>query len=653
MASINGSSGSNAITGTGDDDIIAGNAGNDRLYGADGDDSLYGGSGRDTLYGGDDADWLAGGTAADTLYGGAGQDTADYGDSTSGVTVNLASGTGDGGTAEDDRLFDIEAVIGSSYADNLTGTTADNSLVGGAGNDRTYGGDGNDALYGGTGRDTLYGGAGNDTLVGGTSGDTLYGGSGIDTADYGDSTSGVSVNLGSGTGDRGTADDDRLFEIEGVIGSALADTLTGSSGANSLFGGAGNDTLNGGDGDDLLSGGAGADRISGGEDQDTVDYSASDAAVNVNLATGAASGGHAQGDLLQGIDGVIGSSFDDVITGFDWQGLSGDVYTNIFYGGAGNDLLDGGGSNDTLYGGADNDTLVGGSGDDLLEGGTGDDTLSAGAGADTLQGGAGDDLLFAGAGDTVDGGTSAADNDVLDLTGMGRLRVLRNPGDPESGTVQFLDGNGAVTGTLAFSEVETVIPCFTPRAMMQTRRGSVRAGLIRPGDRLLTRDHGWQEVRWVGRKPLSAAAVAADPRLRPVRIRAGALGPGMPDRDLLVSRQHRMLIAGPRAELLFGEPEVLVPAASLVGLPGIGDAGPVAVTYLHFLFDRHEILMADGAWSESFQPGDRTLAGFDAAQRDEILRLFPELERTGRAVQSYPAARATLRAFETRVLMTA
>lgn len=653
MASINGTSGANSIVGTGDDDYIAGNGGNDRLYGAEGNDSLYGGSGIDSLFGGAGDDLLSGGSSADSLYGGAGFDTASYTDSTAAVTVNLATGTGTGGTAQGDRLFDIEGVIGSTQADTLTGDAGDNSLFGDAGNDRTYGGDGNDALFGGSGRDTLYGGAGNDLLQGGTSADTLYGGSGIDTADYRDSTSGVTVNLASGTGAGGSADDDRLFEIESVIGSAFADNLTGSSGDNSLYGGAGNDTLTGGDGDDLLAGGAGADRIYGGEDQDTVDYSASNAAVFVNLGTGAVSGGHAQGDILSGIDGVIGSAFDDVIVGFDWQGLSGDVYTNVFYGGAGNDYLDGGGSNDTLFGGADNDTLVGGSGDDVLDGGTGDDTLYGGSGTDTLRGGAGDDQLFGGAGDSIDGGSSAGDNDVLDLTGMGPLRVLRSPGDPETGSVQFLDANGNVTGTLTFTEVETIIPCFTPRAMMQTRRGGLRAGLVRPGDRLLTRDHGWQEVRWVGRKRLSADEVAADRRLCPVLIRAGALGPGMPERDQLVSRQHRMLIAGPRAELLFGEPEVLVAATNLVGLPGITECGPMPVTYLHFLFDRHEILMADGAWSESFQPGGRTLAGFDDRQRDEVLLLFPELAGPELLARAYPAARTTLRRFETRILMTA
>ena len=75
-----------------------------------------------------------------------------------------------------------------------------------------------------------------------------------------------------------------------------------------------------------------------------------------------------------------------------------------------------------------------------------------------------------------------------------------------------------------------------------------------------------------------------------------------------VSRQHRMLVTGPRAELLFGSDEVLVRAEHLVHLPGVAHALEPEVTYVHILFDRHEVVLADGAWSESFQPGDRTIS---------------------------------------------
>ncbi|MFN7224156.1 MAG: Hint domain-containing protein, partial [Paracoccaceae bacterium] len=150
---------------------------------------------------------------------------------------------------------------------------------------------------------------------------------------------------------------------------------------------------------------------------------------------------------------------------------------------------------------------------------------------------------------------------------------------------------------------------------------------------------------------LGLGDVIVRPHLRPVRIAKGALGHGLPRRDLLVSPQHRMLIEGTRAELLFGEREVLVSALHLVGLPGIEQILPRGpVSYMHVMASQHEILQAEGAWTESFQPGAATLKGMDRGQRDEVLTLFPELEAS---LQAYPAARATLKAHEARVLFAA
>ena len=121
---------------------------------------------------------------------------------------------------------------------------------------------------------------------------------------------------------------------------------------------------------------------------------------------------------------------------------------------------------------------------------------------------------------------------------------------------------------------------------------------------------------------------------------------------MMVSRQHRMLFVGARAELLFGSDEVLVRAAHLVGLPGIEVADVDEVTYLHILFDCHEVVMADGAWSESFQPGDRTLGGIEAEQRAELLKIFPQLASSANIAQ-FESARTTLKAFEAKVLLAA
>ena len=211
---------------------------------------------------------------------------------------------------------------------------------------------------------------------------------------------------------------------------------------------------------------------------------------------------------------------------------------------------------------------------------------------------------------------------------------------------------GAIQGTAVFSNIETIIACFTPGSLIATTKGEVAIEGLAVGDRVITRDHGPQTLRWVGAKVLGPTELAADPSLRPILIRKDALGPGAPARDMMVSRQHRMLVAGPRAALLFGEDEVLVRAAHLLNLPGVSVADVDSVTYMHILFDRHEIVMADGAWSESFQPGERTLGGLDDDARGELTKLFPELMHKD-APARFETARTTLKSHEARVLLAA
>ena len=240
---------------------------------------------------------------------------------------------------------------------------------------------------------------------------------------------------------------------------------------------------------------------------------------------------------------------------------------------------------------------------------------------------------------------------VLDLTAWGHpaTNIIYDVNNPENGIVEFLDANGAVIGTMTFSNIESVVACFTPGAQILTDQGELAVEDLQPGHRVLTRDNGYQPIRWTGRRDLSHAEVIVEPRFNPVRIARGALGAGLPVRDIMVSPQHRMLVTGPRAELLFGENEVLVAAKHLVGLPGIEQRVSRGVSYLHILFDQHEIVRADGAWSESFQPGDLTLEALQGEQRAEITALFPEL---GQGVQ-FQSARLTLTAREARALTKA
>ncbi len=171
-------------------------------------------------------------------------------------------------------------------------------------------------------------------------------------------------------------------------------------------------------------------------------------------------------------------------------------------------------------------------------------------------------------------------------------------------------------------------PCFTPGTLIETEQGLQAVECLKVGDRILTRDHGFQPLRWIGSKHVTPHRLDLQPNLRPIRIAAGALGHGCPDRDLVVSPQHRILVGSAIAERMFGVPEVLVAAKHLLGLEGVtvGDAGQ-GVTYLHLLFDDHQTLRSNGAWTESLYVGPGALDALPAAARREIMTLFPQLSQ--------------------------
>ncbi len=192
-------------------------------------------------------------------------------------------------------------------------------------------------------------------------------------------------------------------------------------------------------------------------------------------------------------------------------------------------------------------------------------------------------------------------------------------------------------------------PGFTPGTAIATLTGARRVEDLRAGDRVLTRDNGFRTIRWLGSHALSARKLAVRPHLGPVLIRAGALGDGVPERDMMVSPNHRMLVANDRTALYFEDREVLVPARHLKSRGRVDTAAIAGVTYINFMFVQHEIVLSDGAWSESFQPGNQSLGGIGDAQRREIFDLFPDLE-TRRGRERYPAARRSLRKHEAALL---
>jgi Ca2+-binding RTX toxin-like protein len=355
------------------DDTFDGGGGNDFLDGWSGDDTLVGGDGADTVLGGDGIDTLTGGVGDDSLdgeagddlingdagddaiQGGAGTDTLSYASAAGSVTVNLALATAQNtGAAGLDTINGIEIVVGSGFADTLSagasgatlrgeggndalnGGAAADTLEGGAGDDAINGGASSDTLKGGDGADTLDGGDGDDSLDGEGGQNTLVGGAGRDTARFSAAIAGLTIDLNITTAqDTGGAGVQTLSQIENVVGSSYADTLTGDAADN---------TLDGGAGDDILRGGAGADTLNGGAGVDTADYSSSTVGVIADL------GGYTNvGDTLQQMENLIGSSFDDQLTGSSGNNvlLGGDGHDSIFSDG-GVDVLDGGAGVDRI-----------------------------------------------------------------------------------------------------------------------------------------------------------------------------------------------------------------------------------------------------------------------------------------------------------------
>ncbi len=389
------------VSGTAYDDVLTGNGGDNWIWGEGGDDTLSGGGGNDLV------ETDAGNSVLD---GGLGTDTAGFQglDSfTGGVTVSLAlQGSAQTvATGSSITLSGFENLTGTSHDDTLIGDGADNVLAGSAGDDTLLGGAGNDTLYG-DGRiapdthDT--GGSGpittttdasglfdptlvsfDDTLDGGAGNDILDGGAGTDTASFASATEGVQVGLGpSGNGfafHELSGEEDQLYSIENVTGSAFSDFINGNDGANvlnggdggdALFGRGGDDELIGGNGDDFLRGSDGADTLNGGAGWDRVSsfVALPTAGITFNLNIQGVAQDTGQGmDTLIGIEHASGTVLGDT--------LIGDSASNWLWDGS--DGLAGGGTG--------NDNLSGGGGDDLIETGGGDDILSGGTGIDTLS----------------------------------------------------------------------------------------------------------------------------------------------------------------------------------------------------------------------------------------------------------------------------
>ncbi len=598
--------------------ILQGAGGDDKIVAGAGDDIIDGGRGADYLEGaaGDDTFIFEDGFGRDTVIGGETGETAGDTIDASAMTENLEvvfseTDAGQLTNATDPVAFrEIENVVLGS-GDDAVSAEADKDGVGidaGAGADTIWAGSGDDRVEGGLGDDQISGGAGQDTLDGGADRDTIWGGDGSDEI-------------------RGGDGGDFLYGEKGD------DVVYGGDGLDVIFGGQGSDTLLGESDDDIFIV-EGADisktEVVGGETGETwgdVLILAGDGsakpAVNVTYS------GNESGAFDDGTNVGTFSEIEQIVTN------SGDDTIDASAATAGTNISSGSG-NDNITGGDGDDTMDAGAGDDRIAGGRGDDTLTGGFGNDTYVFGDGDgaDLItdFDLADDDLDGFT----NDQLDLGAL--TDSDGNPVDISDVTVTDTVGDGSGDAILVFPNGERLtlagvdpsvldavmlraigIPCLVAGTLIDTPQGGRLVEQLRPGDLVTTLGGGAAPVAWTAQRRLDAAALAADPGLCPIRIRAGALGNW---HDLLVSPQHRIAL-GTQAE-----PGGFAPA-SWLACDGDGrfrvSRRRSAVTYVHLLLPRHAVIRAEGAWVESFYPGPVGLLALDPEARAALFRRFPKL----------------------------
>ncbi|AWZ18837.1 type I secretion target repeat protein [Roseovarius sp. TM1035] len=554
-----------------------------------------------------------------------------------------------------DRVDNGDGVSGPGFNDDVINAGAGNDTVlAGLGNDSVQGGTGADSLSGESGNDTLLGQGGNDTLIGGNGDDSLEGGAGNDVL-YGDGGTATRWSYDVYTRDF-TSANGQAFTIE-------SGTLAGS-GTSAGFDVTGHGQQATGQADpndygiiytsNLIASADGVYRFATTSDDGStiriLDSNGDPLTFTNQIGT---TGSFLDNDFHQAAttrwgDVTLEAGQSYTIEVRYWENLGGNVLsgTVTLPGGAVQDL-----ATSALIVGSDaiegNDLLDGGAGADLLFGEGGNDTLIAGEN-DTLIGGDGDDLFVietpaeAGTGTiTIIGGEGAETNgDTLFLSPEARKAdiTFTNTDDAAGGlSGSFTLSDGTVVN---FSEIENII-CFTPGIRLLTPHGERAVESLRAGDLVITRDHGPQAIRWIGRRTVPGIG-----RFAPVRVAAHVLDGGRA--PLLVSPQHRFLFTGYKAELLFGCDEVLIAARHMVDGLAVTQEDQATVTYIHVMFDRHEVIYAEGAATESFHAGDIGISAITDQAREEMFAIFPELRSNPNAYGD--TARPCLKRHEARLL---
>lgn len=192
------------------------------------------------------------------------------------------------------------------------------------------------------------------------------------------------------------------------------------------------------------------------------------------------------------------------------------------------------------------------------------------------------------------------------------------------------------------------VACFTDDALIMTPTGLTPIADLKAGDMVMTRDHGAQPIRWIGETKVTRKELFAQPNLQPYRIKAGCFGPGMPFKDLTLSPQHRVLTGGKLVKKMFGDAEMLIAVKHLERVKKVQKpAIKRGLTYRHILFDRHEVIFANGLPSESLLIGQVARNRLPKALLDEIETLMPQIAKSPAA---QPPARVLARGHHGRLL---
>lgn len=614
--------GNDTVQGRGGDDVINGEGGNDELFGGSGNDTFFAGNGNDTVQGQDGDDLINGGGGHDELFGGAGEDAIGAGDGDDTLhsgdgTDNYIGGSGDdvfnvadgfgldnvyfgGETGEttgdqlnassvtDDLLLDLSANDASNPENGdltitVSGTVTQSifieeieSFILGQGDDTLIGSSGNDSVAGHAGDDFLEGNAGNDTLGGGLGNDTLIGGTGNDVM------SGLEGN-------------DLIIDAEG------ADTLAGVQGDDTFV-------LN----DNFGFG----NRITGG----TLDETAGDLLDVTGIAADIVLNLSANG-IFSTESGLLSTSSGDVLFS-EIESIDLGDSNNFVIGSRSDDTISTGRGNDTVSGGAGNDEFT--LSDNplfvdrdvvVLSDGDGNDTINL---FDTRLDGVGrtfDQIDVSGMTDA--GGDPVNAWDVTVSEDVNGDAVLTFPGG-ESVTLVGV----STTQVDSASELFAMgIPCFASGTRIATRQGNKPVEEIDVGDLILTADCGFQPVRWIGARTVSYEELKSNPNLVPIVVRKHAFGN---TRQLIVSPQHGLFIRTGTGERLIRAKHAAKYfndhlATVCEGLPG--------VTYIHLMFDLHQLVFAEGCPAESFYPGPVALRALSGRGLSSLLTSRPDLAR--------------------------